>query len=353
MKTKKENEFLRELEKAANELPLMQYFLDNDDLRNGLFEQYTNTETRPDLRLYFGKYFTEKEWISELVKNNEVIPIHSASSATNFVPVTDFDKKIGEIETEFYDLLKNKNLSEDYYNHSIYETEIVVTLNLISTDIKDFQKRIIDAKDFDLKVYSDSFAKKLIRRIENLNIPELTTIILEDFVKNDNNTEIEIECIVNQFTGGSGTFQDDEIKGQYRELKMYADNFINDYLEKMDNSEKTKIGKTIGRPKASRATAQELLTDKIIKKKNFLLELKKEFLTANAQEFVYLLKQLYNLNYIKKEPRVTYYRAFENHFGKKYSRDNNKNNFWNEKEDSKLMDKIESRLINIKESTLC
>lgn len=115
---------------------------------------------------------------------------------------------------------------------------------------------------------------------------------------------------------------------------------------------KVNISSSGGRPKASRATAKELLTNNIINKEGFLLGLRKEFLNSDPREFVYLLKQLKYLYYIKEEPRVTYYRAFESYFDKEYSRDNNKNNFWKENEDAKLMGKIENRLINVKESTL-
>lgn len=352
MKTTKETEFLRELEKAANELQLLQYFLENEHLRNGLFEQYANTETKPDLRLYYGKYFTETELSNEIAKNNEMISVQTKDSAAIFAPVTDFDKRIGEIETEFYDLLKNKNLPKIYYSHSIYETDIFIKLRLVATDIEDFQKRIIDAKDFEFKAYAKSFAKNLIRRIEDLGIPEMTTGFLEDFVKNENNAQIDTVYILASIMRQNKSIPEKEISSQYRELKRYADNIITDYLEKMDKPKKTTMVKTTGRPKASRATAKELLTDNIINKENFLLGLRTEFLKDDPKSFVYLLKQLYKLNYIKNEPRVTYYRAFENYFDKEYSRDNNKNNFWNENEDSKLMDKIESRLINVKESTL-
>lgn len=305
MKKEKETEFLRELEKAAKDLHLLQYFLENEHLRNGLFEQYANTETKADLRLYYGKYFTETELSNEIAKNNKMISVQTKDSAANFAPVTDFDKKIGEIETEFYDLLKNNNLPKKYYSHSIYETEIFKKLSLIVTDIEDFQKRIIDAKDFDFKDYAESFAKNLIRRIEDLEVPEMTPVILEDFVKNENNAQIDAVYIIASFMRQKESVPENEIRSQFRELKRYADNIINDYLNKLDKTKKTTRTKTLND-----------FFENVKNKEKFLFDLKETFATEMGIDFSILMHLLKddNLLFIGHRQFSTFHKLCVSHF---------------------------------------
>lgn len=228
--------FLKELDSSINKMELLKYFSDKKDLRTRLFKQYISTEAEPDLSLYLKSHLTKIEWDGEIIKSHKDTPF-SKTSIADFMPVSDFEKKAKVIENEFYKLLDEKKLPENYYTHSIKETVIYRVLSLVHLSIEDFKKRIIDSKDFNLKEYAEMFATDLINRIEEFEDPELTNVILKDFVSDNENSHIDAVYIVSGILRQKEAIPENEIRTQYRELKRYADNVINEYLEKQDFKE--------------------------------------------------------------------------------------------------------------------
>lgn len=225
---------LNNLDSSISKIELLKYFVNNEKLKTELFRQYTATETQPDLGLYFRKYFTVKEWSEEIVENNINIPeTHSQSVMADFAPVSDFEKKVKEIEKEFSKLVLEEKLPKDFYSHSIEGTKIYRILSLVHISIENFKKRIIDSKDFNLKEYAEAFSKRLIKRMEEIEIPELTNIILKDFVSDNENAHIDAIYIVSGILRQNEANPENEIRTQYGELKTSADNAINEYLEKL------------------------------------------------------------------------------------------------------------------------
>lgn len=215
---KKEREFLKELNHNGKEIPFSRYFQENKYLRRKLFSQYIKTDLQPSLNLYFNKYFTDKEIQNGLKKASENIAVSLC-----YIPKTAFEIKMRETQKEFFEKVTEKSIEKKYFCHQIKNTNISTVLTFILQDIEDFKRRVIIESGYDAKQYSDAFTKNLINKLENLQIPELTKLILKDFIKDTENLDLDMV-----------KWNDSTIKNideRYRELKRYANNNLNDYLK--------------------------------------------------------------------------------------------------------------------------
>lgn len=290
---KNERNFLKQLDSSINKMELLKYFSDNKNLRAELFKQYTATEPQPNLSLYFRKYFSEKEWSKAITENNMNIPLKDSQITTaDLMPVTDFDIETDRIIKEFNRLLLEEKLPEKYYRHSIEGTEIYRILTLVSLAIEDFQKSVIDPDDFDFKVLAEAFAIGLINRIEEIHISELTTSILKDFVSDNGNVQIDAVYIVSGILRQRGTIPEDEIRSHYSELKMYADNVINEYLEKLDENQP--------QPNLPKKTLKNFFTDEV--NTDIIETIQDDFKDYEGKRLAMLLHRLVDLKWVSYLP---------------------------------------------------
>ncbi|WP_108866809.1 hypothetical protein [Aquimarina aquimarini] len=224
----KKRTFLNELYTDKTEqLPFIEYFQKDKSLRVELFNGYLKTELKPNFNLFIISHYNIKELekgFSEAFKN---IPLKKHNNvAADFVQMTEFESEIKNLRTTFNNLCIRNELAKKYYSHSINETEIISRLNFISLKINDFKNLAINRSHNNFNEYATNFAKDLIQKLEEIKLPLLQFQILKDFVEDQENIDLEIDFIV----GTTSAYSEKEINSSYRELKMYADNYINDFL---------------------------------------------------------------------------------------------------------------------------
>lgn len=348
MQTKQEIEFIKDLEIASKEFSLLNYFLDSKDLSKELFAQYIETEQRPMLRLYLGKEFTEDEWINAITKNNENIPVNTSSAV--FVSPSNFDNKVNELQNEFYKLINENRLPKEYHSHQIDQTHIYIKLKQISEDIKDFKNRVTVSNKDDYKEYAETIANSLIRHLEDINIHELTTILLADLVNEQENIYTDLVFIIDDFMRVNNDVSKDDIKRNDRELKRYFDNVINGYLEPLKHLKKNT--NRVGRKKTKIEPAINHLQGFNLpeNKAKFLAELKKLYNGAEPKTFNHLIEALRDLSIIKIVSNKATREAFELEIVPQKQTPSNFNNYFrNNSAEPKLLKSIKSEIEMIRE----
>jgi hypothetical protein len=224
---KKERQFLHDLHRGRVLIvPFIELFQNDKELRNELFRRYLKTDTKPDFSLYLNNYYSNKELDKGFEDSNKNIPVKNFGMAS-FVPQTDFEISLKEIESEFYTLCAKKEIPEEFHKHSISRTHLFEKLKKIDERIMDFNLYVTKEKDYNAKGYAEAFAKHLIHALESIDIPLLTKLVLEDFIKKEEFNQNRFDVLFSQ------TYAADTAKVNYREIVMFAINAINDYLKSL------------------------------------------------------------------------------------------------------------------------
>ncbi|WP_417237625.1 hypothetical protein [Bizionia sp.] len=309
------------------------------------------------------------EWKFAVESSEFQSELQNLSEALKEVIVNKKRLVLSDIQHEFY--IKDKSKKPRYLNHLRLYLEFrnlydIASKNLGLKDVKiePEEKTSYVAQDRDNENAIKQFNVAVEKIIKNdsdfscfpIRFRMLPTIILNEnkyslerkkyllkrmfVVLNDNKSNLVINELLSDFLSIIEPYED-IYNFVYKNTQSEND------LKPMNESEPNKVG----RPKAEKFTAMELLTDKIYKKGNFLSLLKDKYEDAKPKEFVHVLFILFELDYIKEKERIVIYNAFENYFGKKYSGDKNKNAFWGKTKRSELM-KIETEIISIKEQSI-
>lgn len=196
-----EKQFTTDLQQSN--LPFIEMFKKNDDLRNELFQQYLETERFSDVSLYWQSFYTSDE-LDKMIQEGKDSPLYT-------------------LQTEFHNLIGKNELSKKYYKHSIEQTAIIKTLREVSTDFEDFMDFVLREEKDKPKSYSDAFVKDIIRKLESIGNKQLTAEILNYFLSYNENKAIQIELILRN---DLPKYADKK----YRKLKKYANIVINEYL---------------------------------------------------------------------------------------------------------------------------
>lgn len=234
---KKEREFLTELySNHIEEIPFLVHFKNDKQLKSKLFAEYLQTETKPNFSLYLSSHFSKTELDNGFAEIQNNIPVsENKKTIAGFVPNTDFENKISDVRNQFYDLVAKRELSEMYFSHSITETKVIKKLKLVQQEIKDFEQFVFDTTFYNPNDYAINFAKNIINKLESTALPKLKNEILTNFTSQQININLEIEFIINEIAprgfSEKAKISKEEAGRKYRELKMYADVYINEYLK--------------------------------------------------------------------------------------------------------------------------
>ena len=267
------NLFLDELFGKDIDKHFSDLFKNDIELQKILFRQYLITELQPNRHLFFNDHISKTEWEKCVEEMQGSLPIKGAKNViAGFSIKPECEKKADEVIRKFHEL-SQKKLPEKYFSHSIAQTEIYKILMDLFIRIDDFKIRVLKPNHFDTKEHAEAFAKSVIELLEAINIPKLTKNVLADFIGNQENLLIETELIFDNeyhFQKKYGINYTDA-KYNYRELKTYADNYINDYLKKFE--EKIQLNKP-----------EEILPENLIKPG-------KQAISKNPQLLDYLLNK--------------------------------------------------------------
>lgn len=237
---KKERQFLHDLYRGrVSKIPFIELFQNNKELRNELFKQYLKTDTEPDFSLYLNKHYTSKELEKGFEEARGNLPSYQSGNvpynlAAGFVLQNDFEISIQNLRSKFHTLIAKNEIPEEFYKHSITRTPFIKKLEKIDKRIMDFNLYVTKTKKYNPKTYAKSFIKTLIHDLENIGIQTLTELILKDFMEQEEFNENRFDYFYDH------KYDADAAKDKYRELTLYTNNIINDYLKNC-SSKKRKI----------------------------------------------------------------------------------------------------------------
>lgn len=282
---KKEREFLTELySNHIEEIPFLVHFQNDKQLKSKLFAEYLQTETKPNFSLYLSSYFSKTELDNGFAEIQNNIPVsENKNTIAGFVPNTDFENKISDLRNQFYDLVSKHELSEMYFSHSITETKVIKKLKLVQQEIKDFEQFVFDTTFYNPNDYAINFAKNIINKLESTALPKLKNKILTNFTSQQININLEIEFIINEIAprvfSEKTKVSKEEAGRKYRELKMYADVYINEYLEDNRKKENELLSKYKSIGFLDFKTVNKALSkiDTISEKLEYLKEIKEQY----------------------------------------------------------------------------
>ncbi len=211
---KKEREFLIDLNenKINDKIPYVELFKNDEDLRSKFFEDYLKTELKPNFIVYSEKYLTADEFSK---RNNR--------------------KKEDDLFSKYNELISNKQLPQEFYTHHISETNIFKKLSFIKLKINDFYKTTTTNNPNE---YATNFAKKVICILDSLSLPKLKKEILNNFINDEENAFLTIEFII---LNNPNNISKDKALTDFRDLKMFADNYIVDHLKNNTSTNENEV----------------------------------------------------------------------------------------------------------------
>jgi|GEM_PF-3351610 len=127
-----------------------------------------------------------------------------------------------------------------YSKQDFLENKLLKSLDEISKELDDFKNAVLKEKGIKPKEFSEVFSKSIIYKLENIQLPVLKKQILNDFVNNSENIDLQVSYFL-EFN--DYTFQKEygisknEAERQYRSLKRYANNYIIEYLTEATKKE--------------------------------------------------------------------------------------------------------------------
>jgi len=314
---KKERQFLNDLyRRTLYIIPFIELFQKNKELKKELFQQYLKTDIKPEFSLFLNSHYSDQELEAgfELAHNN--IPVINFGMAS-FIPQTDFENSIKDLEKEFYTLSTKKEIAEKFCKHSISETPIIKKLQEIDTLIKDFDLYVTKKTNYSPKEYAEAFAKQVIHRLKTINNCVLTELILIEFIEKEKRNENRFDYLFDH------SYNADAAKANYREIAMYANNFISDYLQALPTHPNIDVTKEQLLKKDNKLIPNisiaevfnhfEILT-KTTNKDKIVYLTEKQLLTFVKTVFIDKepLQQKFNcIVYSKKDVRSVFYRFYK------------------------------------------
>jgi len=234
-----------------------------------------------------------------------------------------------------------------------FDIKLFKSLNEIDKEIKDFKNLVLNEIKFNSLIYSESFVKNIIYKLEIIQIPKLTKSILNNFVDEVENVEL-LAAYITEDNDHSFENQYDisfkEAERKYRELKRFADNYFIYYLKEKINKFKDhnvnglsinylakKQNELIPSVSVKEVlTHFETLTEKTNKKGEFYLTEEQLIIFINST-FIQLepIKQKFNCNgFIKKNIRKIFYDFYFKNKNKEYNQTALKRKYFNIMDDA-------------------
>lgn len=167
--------------------------------------------------------------------------LYRVSGGSNEIPFIEYFQKDKALRNDLYCSYLNHIKKDSVIKH-LSQVESIKILKNIADTIRDFDGLVLTKSEYSPAVYAEVFAKDITAKLEKIGLPKLTKAILTDFVEKMESMEIEAESIVwrneYEFAQKFGVSVDGA-KRKYRELKRYADNYLNQFCDKMKVNSKT------------------------------------------------------------------------------------------------------------------
>ncbi|MCF0053451.1 hypothetical protein LXM25_25490 [Dyadobacter sp. LJ53] len=211
-------DFIEELRKT--DIPFKQILREDREAKFQFFQQFQQAPKKPDIGRYISQFFTSDQLKEGFEQAHLKIPVASSSTQVmaSFASLTDMEKRIYEIQDEFYDKLATRKLDEKFYVFDLTSTPIYKTLKDIDQEIESLKKFIIG--NTDINIYTkeaEIFASSIIGLITQLTKIS-GSFILAFLVEDNNNIYIDIESM----HGGNHA----ELADRYRRLKRHFNYYV-------------------------------------------------------------------------------------------------------------------------------
>lgn len=190
---KSKRDFTSEFQKAK--FPFKDTFENDETFRNELFAEFLRTDEKPSLRLYTGKYYTEKQIEAGILEVHDKIPlINSGHSpiAANFVANTKFEVRLGEIRSDFYTKIVKGGLEKKYYCHDLEQTNTIQTLKEIQTTIDILKKSVFNENTNEYKE-PETRAESIILSLSRLKNQGIERQVLEAIISEKENIGVILD----------------------------------------------------------------------------------------------------------------------------------------------------------------
>lgn len=217
--TKNYRDFIREFNKLK--FPFYEMFVKDKTLKISLYNEFIQTDIKPNYNLFILNYFTQKEIITGIEEAHKNIPINKSNNlalVASFIISTNFENKWRELYSDFLNRVAKNELESKYYSFNLEKTETVELLKRIDINIIDFKKFVLkkynpDNYFIEAKVFSES----IVSSINKLKYENLRNRILEEILVDEQNIYLDIEIFNNRKQGQIC----DGLKDNYRSLRRH------------------------------------------------------------------------------------------------------------------------------------
>ncbi|QBK77378.1 hypothetical protein QK342_13990 [Myroides odoratimimus] len=187
--------------------------------------EFSKTDTTPNVHKYLRLIYTEKQILSTIYKS------HGIDSRGEYTPLeSELDKR----KNQLYKLINDSKEPKECYTHKIEETNIYKQFKAIEEILNRFK----EMKGFDTSVDSlvkqaEEFGKGLISEIQNINYEPIRNRIIEVIIKDKENFNSYLNGYNNR------NFKAQEFNDNYAKAKMYLNNYLKQILETKNQQVKT------------------------------------------------------------------------------------------------------------------
>lgn len=172
-------------------------------------------------------------YCKDVPNHAEIVKAFHSSKSVN--SETEAETQLNEIWYKFNELARSKKLEDKYLGHYLTNAPLIKTLQQIEAKIQEFEKYISKkvTRDNDVS-FAAAFTNKLILLTDKLGFPILKAAIINEFVNESENFDINTQDIMNLIDGASNA-DSRHLKSDYGNLKDYADSELLKHLKVSSN----------------------------------------------------------------------------------------------------------------------
>lgn len=164
---KNQRDFNRKFERVEFTYPFKVIFEQSEVFKKQLFNEFIQTERKPDLDLYTAQYFTDEEYSAGMAEGHGHNVVKSwglgPPVAANTIPFSKMETRLLDISAKFY--REHETIDESFFSFDLEATNTVQTLKKVGSELVGLHGKAMKKSD---RAVQDIWAKNFAETLKNL-----------------------------------------------------------------------------------------------------------------------------------------------------------------------------------------
>lgn len=235
-------EYRRVQQMGNTSITLLRNFEKDNPFMDAFQKEFAEASLFADVTKYWRLFYNDKQLNEGFQEMDKMIAPKKGAGKNimaDFIPRTQFEDHLNELENEFFDLVYDGKAPKSCYTHNIQETNIYKQFKAI----EDTFNRFKEMKNFDpspnsLLNQAEQFGQGIILEIQKIDYKPIREKIIEVIINDAENIHYYLPKIVDNITNSqSVNFDEKAFSENYAKAKMYLNNYLSKYQNEQDKIE--------------------------------------------------------------------------------------------------------------------